>query len=114
MLEHFIVNIALIILGASVLFVLGIRVAKARFMFVDLKDPTTLLPDKPFRSLLIIEGIVYLGIAFLLRPSLNALWAWESLIFVCFLFVGCWALVHGILIVRLCKRREVEKDQLKT
>jgi len=108
MMEHFIVTIALIILGASVLFVLGIRVAKARFMFVDLKDPGTLLPDKPFRSHLIIEGIVYLFVAFLLRPSLDVLWTWESIIFVCFLFVGCWALVHGILILCLCKRREIE------
>ena len=101
--------VLMIILAVSVLFVLGIRVVKARFMFVDLKDPHTLLPDKPFRSHLLIEGIVYLIVAFLLRPSLDALWTWKSLIFVCFLFVGCWALVHGVLILRLCKRREMEK-----
>ena len=107
--EHLIVTIVLIILGASLLFLLGIRVVKARFMFVDLKDPGTLLPDKPFRSHLLIEGIVYLVVVFLIRPSLDALWSWKSIIFVCFLFVGCWALVHGILILRLCKRREMEK-----
>jgi hypothetical protein len=103
----------LLILVASVLFVLGIRVAKARFMFVDLRDPGTLLPDKPFRLHLIIEGIVYLFAAFLFRPSLDAILTWKSIVFMCFLFVGCWALVHGILILRLCKRREMEKDQSK-
>jgi hypothetical protein len=106
MLEHIILAIVLIIISVSFL---GIRVVKARFMYVDLKDPETLLPDKPFRSHLIMEGIIYIVIAFIVRPSLDALWAWKSLIFVFFLFVGCWALIHGILIVRLCKRREMEK-----
>jgi hypothetical protein len=108
MLTHIVAIIGLIILAASVLFMFGIRVAKARFMYVDLKDPNTLLPDKPLRSYLIIEGIVYLPVAFLFRPSLNTIWTWNSIVFVCFLFVGCWVLVHGILILRLCKRREIE------
>jgi hypothetical protein len=102
-------TLALIILAISLLFILGIRVAKSRFMYVGLKNPDTLLPDKFFRSHLIIEGIVYLFAAFLLRPSLNSILTWKSIIFACFLFVGCWSLVHGILILRLCKRREIEK-----
>jgi hypothetical protein len=101
-------TIILIILTVSVLCMLGIRVTKARFIYVDLKDPKTLLPDKPFRFLLLIESPVYLLAAFFLRPSLDALWTWKSIIFVCFLFVGCWMLIHGILILRLCKRREIE------
>jgi len=107
--EHVIVTIVLIILGASLLFVLGIRLVKARFMYVDLKDSGTLLPDKPFRTHLIMEGIIYLFVALLVRPSLDALWAWHNIVFLCFLFVGSWTLVHGILILRLCKRREFEE-----
>ena len=106
-------TIVLIMLAASFLFLLGIRVAKARFIYVDFKDPSTLPSNKPFRSHLIIEGIVYLFAAFLLRPSLDAIWTWHSIVFLCFLFVGCWVLVHGILILRLYKRREIEGRDIR-
>jgi hypothetical protein len=46
--------------------------------------------------------------------TIDALWTWHSITFLCFMSVGCWVLAHGLLIVRLCKRREVEKDQSKT